>query len=197
MIEAVTFKIDYRCFKAGERLTFHPGVNLLVGDQGCGKSSILGLLLASSNSKRTGNSEAEKTISIEMPTKMTMFFKDFEKENPRTQSQFVDNLPMTVQIAARWSSHGESSLFFLRPLAKQKGPILLLADEPDMALSPRSAYELARILQHVADEKGQVLAAVHNPILIESQPEVFSLEHRRWMPPDEFLELEKHGHDER
>ena len=41
MLESISFTQDWRCFKTGEEFIFRPDVNLLVGDQGCGKSSLL------------------------------------------------------------------------------------------------------------------------------------------------------------
>jgi predicted ATPase len=68
-----------------------------------------------------------------------------------------------------------------------KGPYLILFDEPDAGLSPRSAVELLRVLRVVTEHGGQVIASVHSPILMLGVPEVLSLEHRRWMPGREFL----------
>jgi predicted ATPase len=50
---------------------------------------------------------------------------------------------------------------------------------------------LVRAFQHVADVGGQVIATAHNPIVIAGFPEVYSLEHRRWMSSREFIESQK------
>jgi recombinational DNA repair ATPase RecF len=43
MLTKIEFQRDYRCFKAGDCFDLKPGLNLLVGDQGSGKSSLLGV----------------------------------------------------------------------------------------------------------------------------------------------------------
>ena len=52
MLNTLKFKENWRCFKAGDTFDFRPGVNLLVGDQGCGKSSLLQAIAASVKSKK-------------------------------------------------------------------------------------------------------------------------------------------------
>ena len=90
-----------------------------------------------------------------------------------------------------FSSHGASTRAQHISLARQLGsvdyPCLVLLDEPDMALSPRSAYALAGALDEAGKRGHQIIGAVHNPILIASQSEVFSLEHKRWMSSAKFL----------
>ena len=44
LLSEVRFREDYRCFTAGQVLTFEKGVNLLVGEQGSGKSTLISLL---------------------------------------------------------------------------------------------------------------------------------------------------------
>jgi hypothetical protein len=44
LLSEVRFREDYRCFTAGQVLTFVKGVNLLVGEQGTGKSTLISLL---------------------------------------------------------------------------------------------------------------------------------------------------------
>ncbi len=74
-------------------------------------------------------------------------------------------------------------------LSEAQGRTLLLLDEPDMALSIRSVHRLAALLQRAADDGHQVIAAVHNPIVIASQPRVLSLEDRTWMSSERFIML--------
>jgi predicted ATPase len=119
---------------------------------------------------------------------------DFEKQNPRVKSYLEDGFgAFAFQMNAHFKSHGETINALLTGLLervekdRKRAKLLVLLDEPDMALSPRSAAELARTFQKIAAAGHQVLAAVHNPIVISSQPEVFSVEHRRWMTPAEFF----------
>jgi predicted ATPase len=74
-------------------------------------------------------------------------------------------------------------------VSEAEGRTLLLLDEPDMALSIRSVHRLAALLQRAADDGHQVIAAVHNPIVIASQPRVLSLEDGMWLSSERFIAL--------
>ena len=180
MLEKLTLLANWRCFKAGREFIFRPGVNLLVGDQGSGKSSLLELLGMASR----GDKQFDKLASIKAGRIVIMFF-DFEKHNPRTKSYFEH----TSEVSLRFKSHGESCFAIFQVIEQPSDdPKLFIMDEPDMALSIRSIFKMVDILKKT---KHQVVLAVHNPLLIQSFPEVLSVEHGRWMPSAEFIELEK------
>jgi predicted ATPase len=188
MIRALDFIKDWRCFKMGDRFEFRPGVNLLVGDQGCGKSSLLKAIQKGGTKPKGLDTEKEVRSSVLLeasPIKMYKF--DFEKDNPRTQSYFGDNIQF--QVASMWSSHGESTRVLLRAL-DTAASCLCLMDEPDMALSIRSCNMLVKTFKDLVDRSSQVIAAVHNKTVIEQFEEVYSLEHRKWMTSAEFIETQ-------
>lgn len=193
-VQGVVFTRPWRCFNRGRKITFRPGVNLLVGDQGSGKSTLLELITSYTSSRKLENEEARKTIKLLVGANARVMSFDFERDNPRTLSHFHENADMMgFQIASRHRSHGETALglinSFVIHLTEKPKPDLcvVLLDEPDMALSPRSARKLARAFDEIAAAGHQVIAAVHNPIVIASQDEVYSLEHRRWMSSKTFL----------
>jgi predicted ATPase len=183
-LRSVTFLVDKYCFKKGDTFNFHPGLNLLVGDQGTGKSVLLGLIAGDPRASR-GPRKRDEIINFDVDPCSTIYF-DTEKMNPRIQP----TCETMVEIAGRFMSHGE----VLRPIIKfcenTRDKVIIL-DEPDAAMSPRSCWDLTRMFKALTEINNcQVLAAVHSPIIIESC-EVLSLEHRRWMPGAEFLELHR------
>jgi len=189
MIHALEFIADHRCFKIGDTLTFRSGLNLLVGDQGSGKSTALRLIINSAKSgalDRHDRADAEKVCKLRVDPMRVMSF-DFEKDNPRVSAHFSDRMDYGAQITSRWKSHGEFTNMVLHALLQIDKPTILLVDEPDMALSMRSITKLIDIFKDVVSKGCQVLAAVHHPWIIESTPEVYSLEHRRWMSSAAFL----------
>lgn len=150
------------------------------------------MLQAIAGETRAHNASEEKGIvRITHTEAFRPVYFDFEKHNPRVQAAFdmVKGIDVTTQIRGMFSSHGETVRSFFKSIETLPHQALLLLDEPDAALSPRSAYKLANALK--ASKVMQSLVAVHNPILIESQPEVFSMEHRRWMSSQEFMKLQK------
>ena len=182
MIHSIEFTEKWRCFKAGDRFEFRPGVNLLVGDQGCGKSSLLGALEGAGFEKPGQFRDLREKTKLDYDP-CTVFSADFEKDNPRTLSYFKN---IRFQMAAKFSSHGECNLALISALATADD-CLVMMDEPDMALSIRSCAKLVKQFKEVADRSSQIIAAVHNISVIQEFDEVLSLEHREWMRNEVFI----------
>ncbi len=180
MIHTVEFKKEWRCFKEGNRFKFRPGVNLLVGDQGCGKSSLFTILRQVA---KNGHKSWEDKVTVQYDKSKLLSF-DFELENPRTRGYFLDDT--MSQVAAMFSSHGESNRFIFATI-KTVSDCVLLMDEPDMSLSIRSCKLLALRLKALVKRNSQIIIAVHNMAIIQAFDEVLSLEHRKWMPSAEFI----------
>lgn len=172
----ITFLQDYRVFKKRETYMFQDGqVNLLVGDQGCGKSSLLDLLAKPD----------PRIIQVDTgPSQLRTRFFDFERDNPRIRDYGNDPIKFKVSIVAKFSSHGEFVNSIVRSISKLDTDVVLM-DEPDMALSIRSMNRLAQALKACPTT---IIASAHNPILIGAVERVLSLEHKRWMTAQKFIE---------
>lgn len=193
MLEQLTFKEEWRCFKVNDIIDFRPGVNLLVGDQGCGKSSLLLMLSALSGLKN-------HTPQIELVTKVTVkctqsqcYCFDFEKDNTRMHP-YIDG-DIGFHIGSMFSSHGQTNFAILKNLEQAKDSVLFF-DEPDMALSIRSVMQTIKWFKDAVTNGCQIVASVHHPFLIEAFPEVFSMELRKWVNSKQFIKSQLETPDE-
>jgi predicted ATPase len=154
MIRKLTFGNKYRCFDAGFSVELRQGLNLLVGDQGCGKSTILDGLSGL-------HSQAGLVVEKDEGTKSKHF--DF------------------VQVNVLFASHGQAVVAMLADLCKSviSDPHTFLLDEPDTGLSVRSCRAVSKFLKMLCARGHQVIASVHNPIVILAATEVYSVEHRK------------------
>lgn len=188
-LENITFIEDYRCWKAGDSIDFLPGVNIIVGDQGSGKSSLFSAIKAHQEAEdwkaRTGKESSirKNPIKIVCPNQLQTYFFDFEKNNLRTLSYFKEGMTM-MQVQMMHRSHGEANLATLAFIKKAGKNSILLMDEPDQSLSIRSILGLTNMLKNV---KTQIIAAVHHPYIIEKFDQVYSAEHKQWITGNEFI----------
>ena len=179
MLKKLTFLKNYRGFTKGDTYDFCPGLNFLVGDQGAGKSTLLRTIQAYRRNK-------PDLIEVDADRSKTISF-DFEKDNPRVQNGIAERVgSMIAQINSRFKSHGEANNSILDNLVNAHD-MLLMFDEPDAALSMRSADRLGQLMIQAANNGCQIIAAIHNPIVLMYVNEVLSLEHKSWVSRESFM----------
>lgn len=179
-MKSIVFDKEYRCFKKGERYEFKPGLNLLVGDQGCGKSTIISCMCDDKND--------QWTIDV---NPVEFRFLDTEKMNPRTVGDLNYARDVGYTIASKFMSHGQTLLPMVEACKDMKGYILFL-DEPEAALSIRSQIKVADAIAECA-KHNQVFACTHNPYIIRKAKEVLDLERKMWTDAEEFIKHQENG----
>lgn len=193
MLNMVLILKPWRCFTGEEVIHFRPGVNLIVGDQGSGKSSLFqAIQLRGMKKTKSWKLPPVADVPVVIDFRgdpVPVFAFDFEHDSYRTKPFFDDDMMFHVNSMHR--SHGEMVVAIMSVLEEIDKPMFVLVDEPDMALSIRSCHRLVRTFKHVAKLGGQVVATAHNPVLIGGFEEVYSIEHGEWMPSQEFIDTQK------
>lgn len=150
----------------GSKIEFKPGVNLLVGPNGCGKSSILESMRPSFNGPNRRYADYE-VIRPEGKDVAATYFS-FEKDNPRTgsfdvaQEKGVNSFLMHFNSKHR--SHGEVTRTLIEDLVRRSGPDqVFILDEPELALD----FDNLMLLRSKLDTlNNQVIIATHSPFLV-------------------------------
>ena len=163
-------------------------VNLLVGNQGCGKSTMLNLL-------QKAHSDLELTFSDYVKINgVNSFYFDSEKMNPRTTDPEHYTKPngddvgigYSGALLSRFRSHGEVlQEFIFEPLQKSKDCVIIL-DEPESGLSLTNQFKLINAINDAVKNNCQFFIATHCYPLIE-QFDVISLEHNEQMKGLDFI----------
>lgn len=185
---SITFHDDILSLKKGTKLEFIPGLNVIVGDQGSGKSTLIGIISGSGMSFDKEKYTLELSDNALKGSVKTMFF-DTEKSNPRTSRRPVETMQ---DLALIWSSHGESSKAILESgirRALEEG-VSLFIDEPESGLSIRNQIALISRLKEVG-EKTQLFVVTHSETMIERVEKVLNLETNTWMSSKEFIKSHK------
>ena len=165
-------------------LQFRGAVSFFVGENGCGKSTLIKALARRCGLNTWG--QPERVLkSGELPaTALAPYLRVtladgpfsgglFSAEGFRSWAEFLDDVARLDPGQARFHggadltarSHGEGLLAYFR--ARYRVPGLYLLDEPESALSPASQLELLRVLgayQHSGE--AQFVIATHSPILM-------------------------------
>lgn len=169
MLTSVKFIDNVRCFKKGFTIDFSPGVNLIVGDQGTGKSTLLQIL--------GGKSEFERKEVVEIKTSAPILTRYFDTEKMNFRTSPLDAFDPDKYITgwmSRFRSHGEVQYPVVQYIEtiSSKEKTLFFIDEPDSAMSPKSIMKIYDVLQNTEKNGHQVIISVHNPLLILLFPEV-------------------------
>jgi len=169
-------------------------VNLLVGNQGCGKSTMLTLL-------QKNHSDLELKLSEDcLKNGVDSFYFDTEKDNPRLKDPLLftnadgtnKGIGFANSIAARFQSHGEIlEIYTVEALLKAKNCVVII-DEPESGLSITNQFRLIEAINKAVDNGCQLFIATHCYPLIESF-NVISLEHWKKMSGKKFITKVKNG----
>lgn len=191
-LKKLKLKETHRCLEQGFELYFKE-ITFLVGNQGCGKSSLLELLRDNSNILEL---ELNKDI---ISAGISSFYFDTEKMNPRINGlnsySNIDGTERGIGIKSKllshFKSHGEVLVKFTADRIKDAKDCILLLDEPECALSLNNQYKLVKVLKESVNRNVQVIVATHCLPLIESIDAVYSLEDKIWIPSSEFIKKSK------
>lgn len=138
--------------------TFTPGVNVLVGNNGCGKSSLIEFM--------TKNPKGIEVIAD--PCQYRFF--DFEKNNPRVLDPYQGNENLFVfNTASRMGingSHGQLTKKIIKVIKKEPTEYIYIMDEPEQGLDFNGINELVDILINYINKGGQAIIATHSPKII-------------------------------
>jgi predicted ATPase len=178
-------------FQKDAVFNFKPGVNIIVGENGSGKSSLISLI-------KNYIEHQSKYIEVDgdVTTENTIFF-DGEKDNPVVAIPGMANpndsdtyVPLLQHLMfAQEESHGESMLPALDYILTQaKGGYTIFMDEPETALSLKNQISLANKFKMSAGEYGnQLIISTHSLAIIQLFPSIFDMETRQWWKTGKYL----------
>lgn len=184
-------KEPFRCFNLDWTMDCKD-INILVGDQGVGKSTLL-----------SGLANKKEWLGYELTEKgllgVDTFYFDTESMNPKMAEIHSYSTPdgrskgigMMGKLASHFLSHGENMKVYTADGIGKAKDCILFFDEPESGLSLRNQYRLANGIYACIKRNCQVFVATHSLVLIKTFPEVYSLEHTSWMSTDDFINSQK------
>jgi predicted ATPase len=169
-----------------QRLSLHPQVTFIVGENGSGKSTILESIAVAYGFNAEGGTKNFNFTSKATHSELNNYIK-VVKGTQRPQDGFflraesfynfasnIDDLdsegggPPIINsyggISLHEQSHGESFFALFRNRFGGKGIYIL--DEPEAALSPTRQMSMLSIMHELVGEGSQFIIATHSPIIM-------------------------------
>jgi predicted ATPase len=181
-------------------LDLGPGVTVLIGENGSGKSTVVEVIAeacelnpqggSAKASYRTRHSEPRigEFLWAERGLGYPAWAYFLRADTMHGLYSYLEEHPGRRAERFHELSHGEGFLEILRTRVNQAG--FYLMDEPDAPLSFVSCLSLVALLHDLAEEGAQILVATHSPI-VAAVPGATILELGDWgMRPAEWSDLE-------
>jgi predicted ATPase len=159
-----------------EGLELPPGLTVLVGENGSGKSTVVEMLAEACGLNPQGGSAQAKLFHTRdsEPRLGTHLIVERGAARPRWSYflradtmhglySYLENNPGQRQERFHELSHGEGFLEILRTRVNQPG--FYLMDEPDAPLSFTACLALVALLHDLAQAGSQAIVATHSPIV--------------------------------
>ncbi len=138
-----------------DTIHFFPGVNVLVGPNGSGKTTVLQAIHTCERCRKTTDAEG------------AIHYFNSETMNPHTVKGPVGNmLQMLLRTRGIFSSHGEIMKAALVSLPVRKGDIVLI-DEPEAGQDVAGIQRICKGFERLAANNVQVIAASHHPLFLQ------------------------------
>jgi predicted ATPase len=136
-------------------IEFKPGINLIVGSNGCGKSSLIDAI---QDEYLNG-----KGISIRLTRDNNVPITFYSAE--QATKSLSNNSRGT--LVARQKSYGQSLADFLSGIKMLRGEQIIILDEPETALDFQNVKGLATdLMEIIKTGQIQVIIASHSPIFL-------------------------------
>ncbi|MFD1172989.1 AAA family ATPase [Oceanobacillus picturae] len=173
------FPFDLPVIRHLDKLTFHPNVTYIVGENGMGKSTLLeGVAVALGFNPEGGtrnfnfssydsHSELDYYLRVAkgpLRPKDGFFFRAESFYNVATNIEEIGAVDSYGGKSLHEQSHGES--FFAAFLHRFSGEGIYILDEPEAALSPLRQMSMLARIHELVNEGSQFIISTHSPILM-------------------------------
>jgi predicted ATPase len=209
----VTYKY-FTLFEKGFEIEFKNNLTVIVGDNGCGKTSLIKLIKPKKNNtfsfsehkkseediaREYVNDGNRELIYVNQPN-LLIIENNIHKH--ALIEQFKDNVGVGIEkiikpseLLSMWDmqcfSNGENTIDFITSLNDIENSLIVL-DEPETSLSLKSVNMIKRVIRKLSF-KNQVIIITHHPYLMELSKELYDFETKKYVKTSNYLNFDKNG----
>jgi len=198
--------------KKGFELEFKNDVTIIVGDNGCGKTSLVSYLkpvnfndsslslaslmnnVSEDNLKNKMFKEwldnNSRTLKFVNPPKHIIFEKEIHKKSIINSIGEGKITLSPHELRSIWDmsefSNGETVLDLIHAISQISDSIIVL-DEPETSLSLKSQKYLQKTFKQLIKQNNQLIIITHSPILMEISDEVYDFEKAEYVNTQQYI----------
>lgn len=160
-LSVVSTEMQQRVRGVSHDFTFTPGLNVIIGGNGTGKTTLFNLLMNGDQSNKDGHTK----IVYDLGTKILGYRSCEEGRMKRDADIGYDPYRMAAYSDSLYKSNGEGLWRMVEGIRHLPDGITFMIDEPETALDVKRILELKKILRKES-KRLQIIIATHNPILM-------------------------------
>nr|WP_242035101.1 AAA family ATPase [Mesobacillus harenae] len=180
------YPFNLTSLKTLDKLSFHPKVTFLIGENGMGKSTLLEAVAIALGFNAEGGSFNFNFSTFESHSTLAEYIKlirgsDRPKDGFFLRAESFYNVASNIEemdqegsgprvvdsfggLSLHEQSHGEA--FFSTFLHRFRGNGIYILDEPEAALSPLRQMSMLTRIDDLVNENSQFIIATHSPIIM-------------------------------
>lgn len=198
-------------FEKGLNLEFKSPLTIIVGDNGCGKSSLINRITPPNLDKLTFSEAFNKNIKketiekyldnkehklsyIAQPEIIVCGQQIHKSAIIGDTKKFYDKPNQAIkahELLGLWNlqtfSNGESTLDFLNSLNNVSNSLIVL-DEPETSLSIKSQNKVVKLIKKLIKQGNQLIVVTHSSIIMNLSNELYDFEKKEYVDRKEYIE---------
>ena len=174
-LKSVTLSKKIHSLKKNLKIEFNSPLTYITGDQGTGKSTLLGLI-----------HNVDKSCIFDFNSLVRTFLFDSEFNNPRIlDSRMIKQDEAVYHLQSKFRSHGESLMPLYESMIESVVDCLVLLDEPESGISIKNQIKMKSLFSKLAT-KNQVIISTHSYLLLEGN-DVYDMKTKKYIPFEKYL----------
>ncbi|MCY9866437.1 ATP-binding protein [Vibrio coralliirubri] len=167
-LRSVEFAKDFRCYKAGTKIHLHAGLTLITGENGSGKTSLVGCIRSLyKQTPWTFSDMGAEGILANEPMDKACLYIDLNMDLLRNANDMNYDY-VGLQISVMKKSAGQGAMLQLISMMGDCKHEMVILDEPERGLSEASQFVVGKFVERFLNKypERQIVVNTHSSIIM-------------------------------